>query len=316
MDVGNPVKNITSAQKAWLIANTDAYRAELLTISLPNGQTLRAVIGAAADLLNYGGNSYYATANGVWARGDVTGEAMRGDLKANSCELTVAAADGVNFPGTSVPMPESFLAGVWDASRVAINVVYMPFGSWGAASVEVEMALFAGSVSDAQRTGRLRGRLTCQDDFYLCNLAVPKRLIQPGCANTFGDSACTFVLIGLTNTVGSGFTTVLIPPGSAWPSTDSRGNSILATYAGAGYFAGGKLKWTSGQNSGFYSSIVANDGSGNLTLAQAPPFPVAAGDAFTAYAGCQKTLTDCTARWGNATNFTGFPFVPPPESSV
>lgn len=308
------MKNISPAQIAWLKANPSPLRVELLGIGLPNGQNIYCVIGGAADL-TYSGQTYRATANGAWARGTVTSEAMRGALKSNSMTLSVTAPETVMYSGTLVPMSQSFIAGVWDAATVTVTAVYMPAGQWG--TVEVAMVVFAGMVSDSTQTGRSKGALTCQDWLYLANLNVPKRVIQPGCFNTFGDAACTFSLasIGIANTVGAGFTPVTIPAGTAWPSADARGNSISASYSGAGYFANGKITWTSGNNAGFTSHVASFSG-GVLTLSYPPPFPIAQGDGFTAYAGCQKTITDCTQRWGNQNFFAGFPFTPPPEKSV
>jgi len=309
------VKNISPTQIAWLAANPDRYRVDLLTITLPNGQIMRAVCGGAADLA-YGGNTYFATANGSWSRGRETSEAMRGEIKSQSVDLTVSAAEGVVYPGTSVPMQETFALGVWDAATVALTSISMPAGQWG--TVEIALQGFTGMVSECRKTGRSTATLTCQDWLYLANQQVPKRVIQPGCFNTFGDSSCTFTLIGFANTVGAGFTGVIIPPASSWPATDSRGNSLSGNYSGAGYFANGKVKWTSGQNSGFFSHIASQQSitGATLVLASPPPFPITLGDGFTAYGGCQKTLGDCTVRWGNAAHFLGFPFVPPPEHSV
>lgn len=307
------MKNVSPTLVSWLAANRNCYRIDLLEISLPNGQVLRAACAAGADV-TWGGNLYPCTANGSWARGSVTSEAMLGELKSNSMSLSVVAPDSVVFPGTSVPISKSFVNGVWDGATVTLTTVYMPAGQWGV--IEGYMACNAGVVSDAQATGRSKGTLTVQDPLYLANQQVPKRLIQPGCFATFGDSACTFDLrtIGINNTVAAGFGPTSIPVASAWPSADARGNSISAQYSGVGYFAGGKLKWTSGQNAGFYSHIVSHGAT--LILAAAPPFPVAVGDGFTAYAGCQKTITDCTNRWGKQANFLGMPWVPPPEHAV
>jgi uncharacterized phage protein (TIGR02218 family) len=42
----------------------------------------------------------------------------------------------------------------------------------------------------------------------------------------------------------------------------------------------------------------------------------AAGDTFTVSYGCDKTQATCGARFANAQNYRGFPFVPPAESAV
>ena len=46
----------------------------------------------------------------------------------------------------------------------------------------------------------------------------------------------------------------------------------------------------------------------NYPLYTAP----AAGDAFTAYQGCDHRLATCQTQFANQANFRGFPFTPPP----
>jgi hypothetical protein len=36
------------------------------------------------------------------------------------------------------------------------------------------------------------------------------------------------------------------------------------------------------------------------------------GDAFTVYLGCDHTQATCTTKFGNLTNFRGFPYIPSP----
>ena len=47
-----------------------------------------------------------------------------------------------------------------------------------------------------------------------------------------------------------------------------------------------------------------------FTLALPMPFPVSICDAFTAKAGCDKTLETCISKFSNAINFRGEPHVP------
>jgi uncharacterized phage protein (TIGR02218 family) len=37
---------------------------------------------------------------------------------------------------------------------------------------------------------------------------------------------------------------------------------------------------------------------------------IAPGDAFVAFAGCDKRIETCAARFGNVVNFRGFPSIP------
>ncbi|MFK7793293.1 MAG: DUF2163 domain-containing protein [Devosiaceae bacterium] len=47
-----------------------------------------------------------------------------------------------------------------------------------------------------------------------------------------------------------------------------------------------------------------------ITLWHAPVTPFAVGDSITLTAGCDKSFATCTAKFGNGTNFRGFPFMP------
>lgn len=57
-------------------------------------------------------------------------------------------------------------------------------------------------------------------------------------------------------------------------------------------------------------------GAGTIVLAQPLPYPPAAGDAFVAYPGCDKSQRTCQMKFDNLRNFGGFPYVPAPETAA
>jgi uncharacterized phage protein (TIGR02218 family) len=80
-----------------------------------------------------------------------------------------------------------------------------------------------------------------------------------------------------------------------------------------GWFTAGRLAFTGGANNGNAIEIkshVVKDGVVTLTLWQAMPEPVAAGDTFAITAGCDKRFATCRDRFNNAVNFRGFPQIP------
>jgi uncharacterized phage protein (TIGR02218 family) len=80
-----------------------------------------------------------------------------------------------------------------------------------------------------------------------------------------------------------------------------------------GRFTAGRLTWSSGANAELAIEIKEHrliDGHARLTLWQAMPEPLAAGDAFTVTAGCDKTFATCRDRFANTDNFRGFPHIP------
>lgn len=76
-----------------------------------------------------------------------------------------------------------------------------------------------------------------------------------------------------------------------------------------GLFTGGTLTWTAGANAGLKADVRLQLDA-LLELWTAPPRPVAAGDAFSLTAGCDKRLATCRDRFANAVNFQGFPHMP------
>jgi uncharacterized phage protein (TIGR02218 family) len=80
-----------------------------------------------------------------------------------------------------------------------------------------------------------------------------------------------------------------------------------------GYFTAGRLSWTGGANAGLAIEVKlhrAGDGEQLLSLWQAMPEPITAGDTFAVTAGCDKSLATCRDRFANSDNFRGFPHIP------
>ncbi|MCE4223081.1 DUF2163 domain-containing protein [Methylobacterium sp. C25] len=80
-----------------------------------------------------------------------------------------------------------------------------------------------------------------------------------------------------------------------------------------GWFAGGRLRWTSGANTGLDADVRAQAASGDaitLDLWQPPARAVVPGDGFSLTAGCDKRFSTCRQKFANALNFQGFPHMP------
>lgn len=80
-----------------------------------------------------------------------------------------------------------------------------------------------------------------------------------------------------------------------------------------GWFSGGKLAWTSGANEGRAMEVKRHALAGaivTIELWQSMSETVAAGDAFTVTAGCDKQFGTCKAKFANQANFRGFPYMP------
>jgi uncharacterized phage protein (TIGR02218 family) len=130
------------------------------------------------------------------------------------------------------------------------------------------------------------------------------RLYTATCSADLGDARCT---IDLTDAAFRGSGTV---------ASLASASAFRATSLGDfddGWFSAGKLAFTSGANAGFAVEVkvhrVALDGV-LIELWQVPPEPMAADDAFTVTAGCDKRFATCRDRFANGINFRGFPAIP------
>lgn len=81
----------------------------------------------------------------------------------------------------------------------------------------------------------------------------------------------------------------------------------------AGWFGFGRLHWASGRRDGVADQIVSHARAGGAdTLGFAAPVGewVAAGDGFTAFAGCDRRFDTCGTKFSNRVSFRGFPHIP------
>ena len=93
--------------------------------------------------------------------------------------------------------------------------------------------------------------------------------------------------------------------------TSGSPNTATVTAQGAGgYFAGGIITFTNGNNAG-RSMEVKQSGPGFITLQLQFSQPVIVGDTYEIVAGCTKRFKeDCVTKFNNGINFRGHPNVP------
>lgn len=294
---------------AFLQANPNCVRADLFTITLPNGQYLLATDGQFDITIptgtpgwSYGTVTFSAAQWGAWSRGSITSEASF-DLHSNTMDLTCVPQLGTTYPGLPTGLLNAALNGLFDACPVTVQTVYMPFGEYGNVSYGVETK-FVGQITLISDIARNKVVMQCADYLYLLNVKVPTRIIQSNCPWGFADANCNLTATSYTEnfTAASGTT--------AWVMTPT-----VAFTAAAGYYTQGVVKCLTGNNSGL-SQAVKLHASGTLTVMSPWLFTPAAGDTFTVIAGCDKSLTTCTQKFSNLIHFGGMPFVPPPQSAV
>jgi uncharacterized phage protein (TIGR02218 family) len=124
------------------------------------------------------------------------------------------------------------------------------------------------------------------------------RLTTKVCTAELGDARCTKALSPLTVT------------GAVDSVSVNRVIFSASRTEAANWFTAGKLTFTSGLNNGL-SMEVKQSALGEITLHEAMPYAIAAGDTYSIYAGCTKRfLEDCKGKHNNAINFRGFPHLP------
>lgn len=129
------------------------------------------------------------------------------------------------------------------------------------------------------------------------------RVFQFGCDAVLGDARCT-VNLNLAAFKGTGTVTA---------AQDKRrfAASGLSSFA-AKWFDNGQLTWTTGLNAGLAARVKASGSGTHAAIALWEPMAVAiaAGDAFTITAGCDKRFSTCKTKFANPLNYRGHPHMP------
>jgi len=185
--------------------------------------------------------------------------------------------------------------GALDGASVERDRVFM---SAPGGAVVGGVTLFKGRVSTVDQVDRLRAQLTIASDLVILDQDMPRNLYSPTCVHALYDSGCALsaASFATSSTAGAG----------------STAQTILTSAALAAH-AQGRITFTSGANAGVSATVKSAVAGTSLTLLYPLPEPVATGDAFTVYDGCDHTQATCNARFSNLANFRAFPYVPPPQ---
>jgi uncharacterized phage protein (TIGR02218 family) len=128
------------------------------------------------------------------------------------------------------------------------------------------------------------------------------QLHSPDCRADLGDARCKVNLPALTQ--AGQITTV-----------EFRAQFLVAITSGpgrpSGWFDGGVLTWTNGQNAGAATEVRGWDAAaGRISLYLPPGYAAEVGHTFNVSPGCDKRLATCRDKFGNVLNFRGEPYVP------
>lgn len=223
---------------------------------------------------------------------DLTAEPLHG-VSAGAIEKSVGLnADSAGISGalSADAIAEVDLTrGRWDGARVDIYRV-----DWS--SPEDRVHLFAGHIGEVRRGAQafeaeLRGLQAA--------LNVPVgRVFSRFCDADLGDARCGVSMEAPDFSCEGEVVEVL--------GSNTFRASGFADFADH-WFARGRIVWAEGGE----SEIATHRAEGaDAVFELLDPAPLALGAAFTAYAGCDKRIETCRAKFVNVVNFRGFPHMP------
>ena len=228
----------------------------------------------------------------------VTYEAVTG-FTASEVQSTLGlAVDNLTVLGalSSNTLNDSDLAaGLYDNAEIEIWRV-----NW--ATPDMRVLMRKGNLGEVKR-GKTAFQAEVRGLAHLLNQPVG-RAYGYSCDADLGDARCT---INLTDPLYRGVGTVST-------IADQRRFTVsgLDAFADA-WFSGGKLTWTSGANANRAMEVKRHGVVGarvSIELWQQMSESIAPGDVFLITAGCDKQFTTCKAKFANAMNFRGFPYMP------
>lgn len=182
---------------------------------------------------------------------------------------------------------DDLVAGRWEGARAAVFAV-----DWRDGSGRVDLGvgvIGAVETKDGGFTAELLG----------ATAALDRPVVEetsPECRAELGDARCRVAMAGRRRFARvAAVDGVVVTLDASEPSADAYG--------------GGRLRWFGGANGGMVSGVARSDGA-TVTLRAEPAFAVAAGVLVEVVEGCDKSIATCAARFGNAANFRGEPYLP------
>lgn len=281
---------------AFLNSGQKATCFDLYTITLQSGTVLRWT-DADIDITDSGNTFVRGPAlkrtRCKWARGI-------------QVDTVTVDAENPNLIIGALALPMFAAAGGFENASVQIDLAYFDLNATYIGALPKH---FLGTVADVAPS-RMGAKLVVKSGLGKLSQQMPTDTFQAACANNLFDSNCgatraSFTVAGTVTAVSAGSNPSL---------TITFASSIAATY-----FDLGSLAFTSGANSGVARTVQTQTGSGtsvSIQFARPFPFAVSVGDTLSASAGCDKTLTTCSAKFNRLTFYRGTPFIPVVETAA
>jgi uncharacterized phage protein (TIGR02218 family) len=277
----------------FLASATEIRMADLYTITLTGGTVLRYTTWDTS--LTVSGHTFLTGPPNI-ARSAIE-EKLGMDVATLEVTIDASLSDTIN----GVPILQAIGQGLFDGAGFRIDRLFMDSASNQIGTV----VRFSGFIGPVNELSRSYAKLDIEAGTKLLQMQLPAIILQPGCTNTLFDARCGLVKASFaeSNIVQAGSTV----------------NKLLSLSVKAdGYYDNGQIVFTSGANAGLVKAVKQyfSGSPGFFTFNSPLPFVPNAGDAFTAYPGCDKTQLTCTNKFSNLVNFEGFPYVPAPETAI
>lgn len=210
---------------------------------------------------------------------------------------------------------------------LGVNEAEISAGSWDHADVRVFLVNWADVSMGTMKLRRgWMGEVSVTREFKVELRGVAQRLQHTIieltgelCQANLFDDRCTLTPVeGVTQ-----FTSCVVAAVSSTQSqrefqSDGTNGSPPSSISGMATdaFTNGKVLWLTGNNAGLYMEIKTHSRLGSpstavFLLGESMPFPIVAGDTFTAWVGCLKRhQEDCIEKFNNEVNFRAFPYLP------
>ena len=282
----------TGALSAMLSSNSFFLKADVFTWTFRDGTVLRTT--NADQSLTFNGHTYATSAPEI----SRTKTTLNVGTDVDSVDLMVIPTSASTISGYT--WQAAARLGYLDGAQVLIETAYLQ--TWP--TVVGTYHVFQGQVSDVYPE-RTAVKVTVKSALELLAQNFPHNVFQSVCLHTVYDTGCGLAKASYTytSTVGS----------SPAPTTTSFHCSLAQA---VDFYTQGVVTFTSGANNGLRRTIKSYDGAGNFTFALPLPVAPSVGDGISAFAGCDKTIGTCRAKFSNDTHFRGFPWIPTPENAT